>query len=295
MDSIRFWKILRVLTSNYCNYRCEFCHNEGQRALPSKQLLEFDFFRVILDSLVDTSLKEVHFSGGEPFTNPNTLKMIQYANDYTDLDIGCATNASLLSEVMIMQLSKTRVKLNIQFPSIRQEEFIRITKNGCWNILYKKLDLLKQYNVKFGLNHVITEQNIKQVFSVIDFAINNGFSLKLLPDLNDIHFVQYKDEIFSFLNKIAEIRIDKGTGAIKWIRKKPNESYIQVMYIDHPCYSNNFDVCKSFAEIRLLPNLELQPCIMNGATIKFDCQMRGENKELVKLKFQEAWKIFISC
>ena len=30
MDSIDSWKILRVLTTNSCNYNCPFCHNEGQ-------------------------------------------------------------------------------------------------------------------------------------------------------------------------------------------------------------------------------------------------------------------------
>jgi cyclic pyranopterin phosphate synthase len=257
--------------------------------------MPFDSFKVIINSLTDSPLKEIHFSGGEPFTNPDTIKMIQYANDYTVWDIGCATNTSLLSEDTITQLSKTRVKLNIQFPSIRQDEFSDITRNGDWGVLCNKLNLLKQYNIPFGLNHVLTEQNITQVRSVIDYAQSNGFSIKLLPDINVPQFVQYKDGIFSFLDNIAETRINKGTGAIKWKVKTLKGTHIQVMYIDHPCYSKNIGVCKSFAEIRLLPNLTLQPCIKKATSVQLDSPVKIGDENSIKLKFQEVWENFISC
>ena len=103
-----FWKILRVLTTNACNYKCVFCHNEGQDKFinSNSQFLKFEDFKIIIQSLEDTELKEVQFSGGEPFMNPETLKMIQWLNDNTNLEIGCATNTQFFTDETITALSK---------------------------------------------------------------------------------------------------------------------------------------------------------------------------------------------
>ena len=39
---MEFWKILRILTTNQCNYRCLYCHNEGQIKDDYKENLPFD-------------------------------------------------------------------------------------------------------------------------------------------------------------------------------------------------------------------------------------------------------------
>ena len=76
MGDINFWKILRVLTTNTCNYQCSFCHNEGQEKSSNKKInLQFDDYKIIIDSLVNTPLKEVHFSGGETILKTHTFKI----------------------------------------------------------------------------------------------------------------------------------------------------------------------------------------------------------------------------
>jgi len=293
---MNFWKILRVLTTNTCNYDCTFCHNEGQeRKQINKQLLKFDDYKVILDSFIDSQLQEVQFSGGEPFINLDLLKMILYTNDKTSFDIGCATNASFLNEDIIRQLSQTRIKLNIQFPSINNAEFKRVTKIGEFDSIMDTLVLLKRYKVDFGINHVVTNSNWEQVFSTIDFALVHEIPLKLLPDLGDKNIINRKDEVFGYLDSISLKKIDKGTGAIKWWVRSLNFQETQIIYIDSPCFYLDFNLCKNFAEIRLLPNKKLQSCIKKSVITELDFEINVKNRVLIKNKFQEAWNTFTSC
>lgn len=296
MGDLKFWRILRVLTTNTCNYDCTFCHNEGQeRKQIKKQLLKFNDYKVILDSFIDSQLQEVQFSGGEPFINSDLLKMILYTNDKTSLDIGCATNASFLNEDIVKQLSKTRIKLNIQFPSIERVEFKRITKTGEFDLIMDTLYLLKRYKVDFGINHVVTQSNWEHVFSTINFALIHEIPLKLLPDLSDKNIINRKDEVLRYLDSISVKRIDKGTGAIKWWVRSSNFQETQVIYIDSPCFYLDFNLCKNFAEIRLLPNKKLQSCIKKGVITELDFEINEKNRVLIRNKFQEAWNSFISC
>lgn len=296
MGDINFWKILRVLTTNTCNYQCSFCHNEGQEKLSDKRInLQFDDYKVIIDSLENTPLKEVHFSGGEPFMNPETLKMILYTNDTTNFELGCATNTVFLTEETIKQLANTRIKLNIQFPAIQEAEFANITKSGELSKVLGKIELLKKYNVALGLNHVLKSDSLNSFEKTIVFITKNGLSVKLLPDLNNTNNVDLKNKIFPLLDSIAIKKIDKGTGALKWWISGSNNTEVAIMYIDSPCFYDDINTCKEYSEVRLLPSLNLQTCIKRNKLIEFDCDIAENNKSLIKNKFQESWNSFTSC
>lgn len=296
MGDLKFWKILRVLTTNTCNYQCKFCHNEGQEKPSLKKInLQFNDYKTIIDSLKSTPLEEVHFSGGEPFMNPETLKMILYTNDTTDFDLGCATNATFLTEEIIKQLANTRIKLNIQFSAIKETEFTNITKSGDLSKVLAKMELLIKHNVKFGLNHVLQSDSSNSIEEVVDFVVKNGLSIKLLPDLNNINNNDLKNKIFPFLDSIATKKINKGTGAWKWWINGSNNTEVTVMYIDSPCFYDDINTCKEYSEVRLLPNLKLQTCIKKNELVEFDFEIIENNKSLIKNKFQESWISFTGC
>lgn len=51
------WDKIRVLVTNGCNYRCPFCHNEGQEK-GKVTFMSADDFRNIVDLLSETSISE---------------------------------------------------------------------------------------------------------------------------------------------------------------------------------------------------------------------------------------------
>ena len=76
-----FWNKLRILVTNKCNYRCPFCHNEGQDKDNSADVMKLTDFISFVDFMKDQPISELHFSGGEPFLNHEIVDMIEYADN----------------------------------------------------------------------------------------------------------------------------------------------------------------------------------------------------------------------
>lgn len=108
-----FWNKLRILVTNKCNYRCPFCHNEGQEKEGKTDVLSLKDFVRFIEIVKEQDISELHFSGGEPFLNNSIVDMIEYVDINTAWGIGCATNLSIITDEQIQRLSKTRIKFNI--------------------------------------------------------------------------------------------------------------------------------------------------------------------------------------
>ncbi len=295
-----FWKILRVLTTNACNYKCVFCHNEGQENYNGGigQLLKLNDFKMIVHALKEEGLKEVQFSGGEPFMNPETIDMILWLNDNTDLEIGCATNTQFFSDDIIEKLSTTRIKLHIQFPTYNKVKFKSITKSDEYDNLIQNLFKLKNNNVSFSLNYVLLTPNIDDFKEILPFLYENTISLKLLPYVNNktLKFNDFDKYILPFLDSISYNFENQNNGSLKWWLKTPKNDTITIKYINSPCFKYEFDICKNYSEIRLTPTLEIQSCLINAeGNLKLDFPLHEENFIKIKELFQKSWKNFTHC
>jgi len=295
-----FWKILRVLTTNACNYKCVFCHNEGQENYDgvTEVYLTFNDFKYIVLGLKDSGLKEIQFSGGEPFMNPETIKMILWVNENTNFEIGCATNTQYFTDETIYLLSKTRIKLNIQFPNINPIKFQSITKSDKFVFLLKNLQKLKASEIYFALNYVLLTPAIDDFKEILPFLYQHNISIKILPYINSktLKSNEFSNFIFSYLDSISYDFENLTNGSLKWRIKSDTGNSITVKYINSPCFKYEFNLCKNYAEIRLTPSLEIQSCLLsNKENLKIDFKLTDENILKVKNLFELSWENFTHC
>ena len=66
-----------------------------------------------------------------------------------------------------------------------------------------------------------------------------------------------------------------------------------VLYIDSPCFTQDIDSCRNYSEIRILPDMSLQPCILRSSGTKILDLSKGE--ESIRQQFREAWKSLKNC
>lgn len=286
-----FWDKIRFLVTNRCNYRCSFCHNEGQSKEPISSQMSFEDLEALIDIIQDQGLSEICFSGGEPFLNKDIIMMIKYANDATICDLECATNLSLISDEQIKELSKTRVKLNVQFPYVLSNKFNESTKTGNLFSVLDSIERARGCGIEIGLNTVIQSNDMDDVARVIDFAISNKLPLKLLPQIGLDGSDNYKKIVFPILQKKAIDCIDKGTGAIRFVLQD-GDYKTSVLYIDSPCFTNDIRRCKEYAEVRVLPNMSLQACLLKDKTVPLNME---KGKDYVLNQFRQLWKDFDHC
>ena len=286
-----YWDKIRILVANGCNYRCRFCHNEGQSKHSPSQYMSFENLKTLIDFIQDQDVAELCFSGGEPFLNRDLVRMIRYADDNTVSDIGCTTNLSLITNSQIHELSSTRVKFNIQFPFASDADFRDSTGSGNYMKVVEKIKKVQDSGINIGLNSVIQSLDMSKLVQVLEFALENELPLKLLPQIGLAGSDRFKEKIYPLLQEKTVERIDKGTGAIRYTLEKGNHR-ITVLYIDSPCFTKDIERCRKYGEIRVLPDMTLQSCILKGGTSSLALE-RG--KEFVLSQFRALWKDFNHC
>ena len=286
-----YWDKIRILVANGCNYRCRFCHNEGQSKDSPSQYMSYEYFKTLIDFIQDQAVSELCFSGGEPFLNRDLVRMIRYADENMASDIGCATNLSLITDEQIQELSSTRVKFNIQFPFASDADFRDSTGSGNYMKVVETIKKVQDSGINIGLNSVIQSLDMSKFVQVLEFALENELPLKLLPQIGLAGSDKFKDKIYPLLQAKAVERIDKGTGAIRYTLDNGNHR-ITVLYIDSPCFTKDIERCRKYGEVRVLPDMTLQSCILKGGTSHLALE-RG--KEFVLSQFSALWKDFNHC
>ena len=285
------WDKIRVLVTNKCNYRCPFCHNEGQSRDGQRDLMTFNSFKDLIDIISDEPISELNFSGGEPFLNPEIVQMIQYANDHLKCDISCATNLSMITEKQIHELSGTRVKFNIQFPYVKKNEFAKSTGTGILEKVISNIKLIKGVGLKIGLNSVIQSLDVEATETMIKFSLENELPLKLLPQIGLSGSGEFLKTITPIIEKYSVEFVNKKTGCLKW-KLTDGMHQTVLLYIQSPCFNNDIETCKNFGEIRVHPDLSLQSCMLRDPGEQL-CLEKG--KEYVINQFAKLWNDFVEC
>lgn len=281
------WKILRVLTTNTCNYRCRYCHNEGQPVVKDKKELSFEQFRCVMERIKDSGIREIRFSGGEPLINKDTLDMIEWVDKNTDYEVGLATNGSLVTELHAARLAKTRVMVTLHLPAVHSEKYFAVTCADKKNF-DTCVELFDSYGIDYSFNSVLYPATIENLDAVINYSVSRGKQLKLLPYLEH-DFKNYSAIAMTAIDeRLKEFngrkKRDEFNGITWW--KFPNGAKIKL--IDSPCYEKNISKCRAYAEIRLLPSLELQTCIF-GQGVKLS------DIDNLKMILDELWDKFKVC
>ena len=285
------WDKLRVLVTNKCNYKCPFCHNEGQEKECGTETMSLGDFKSFVDMLCGQPLSELNFSGGEPFINKEIVEMIEYACEKLTCDVSCATNLSLMNEEYLSRLAKTRVKFNIQFPYINEDKFFESTGNGKLKKILDNIRMVRTHNIEIGLNTVVQTKDVRPYMDMILFAIQEELPLKLLPQIGNDDSCRNKELLYPILQEYAIDYKDKKSGATRWVLKKDNHQ-TSVLYIDSPCFYKDIEQCRNFSEIRIHPDFSIQPCIMNDVVDKLEL---SKGKEYVINQLNHQWKNFKSC
>lgn len=284
------WKILRILTTNKCNYRCLYCHNEGQEKEEYIENITYDDFIRIINIIAEMGIQEIRFSGGEPLVNPRTIEMIEWLNNNSNYEIGLATNGSLITDDIARRLVKTRVLLTIHYPAVLNSEYERITGKDNTSFL-NAIKLLDKYEINHSFNFVLYPETVENIYNVVENVINTGKRIKLLPFIEKGFNNYSKDIIEQISKKLDTMSImkeyDEKAGIISWKFHGGGK----VKLIESPCYNHNIYTCREYGEIRLLPDLSLQKCIFAEKTISLKKLTDNEIKEMIV----DLWKSFNKC
>lgn len=257
------WKILRFLVTNGCNYNCSYCHNEGQKKYGRHKQMTFEDFQQVMEAMRHTSIKEIRFSGGEPFINPHLIKMLEWSREYTDLEIGLATNGSLLTEDIADRLKDMGVELTIHLSSLDYTKYHEITM-GNLDKFKDNIAILARKGIVYSFNFVAFPSLIRELGKIVAYITRKGNILKILPYLeknSNNPSLEFFPGIYEILtqNNFSTTGIDS-----KGIEEFVHPDGARARLLHSPCYSHDLSRCKAYSEVRILPDMRILNCIFGN-------------------------------
>lgn len=151
-----------------CNMNCKFCF--GQFKNCSKNVLDKDQSIKLIKMFIEFGFKKITFSGGEPTLCPWLTDLIQLTKS-ADLVTCIVTNGSKIDpkwleknynylDWIALSIDSINPTSNIESGRCLQKETIQDEK-----YYLKKIELIKQYNIKIKINTVVSKYNLNEDLS----------------------------------------------------------------------------------------------------------------------------------
>jgi molybdenum cofactor biosynthesis enzyme MoaA len=123
---------LRISLTDVCNYRCFFCHNEGQGVPAARgRRLGVAEYALVAEVCRAVGFRHVKFTGGEPLLYPEIAEVIaafRAAYRETPVDLSLTTNGELLSARVPALVASGLDRVTVSVASLDPQIHARLIK-----------------------------------------------------------------------------------------------------------------------------------------------------------------------
>jgi MoaA/NifB/PqqE/SkfB family radical SAM enzyme len=134
------------ITGTWCNLECVHCINASGPRAPWLKPLDADTARRAISEADALGVKEVYFTGGEPFLHPDILPLLGSALEVAPTTV--LTNGALINEAMAESLAALAVRapysleIRVSLDDVDPERNDRIRGRGAWAKAVRAIRLL---------------------------------------------------------------------------------------------------------------------------------------------------------
>ncbi len=288
---------LRISITQRCNFRCDFCHKEGEGCSRGKsEEMTTDEIVHIARIAVGLDISRIKLTGGEPLMRQDLCDIIKGIGEIEGLkDLSMTTNGSMLA----MQAEKLKTcglrRANISLPTLDQEAYRKLTDGNLQNTLKGVEAAVKVGLCPVKLNMVVLNGiNVNDVPGMMDFARKTGTILQLI----ELDPVNVDEEYFSTYHRVLdeyEEMLKQKALAIETRKFMHNRHVYRLpdvaVEIVHP--TENREFCAHCTRLRVTSNGMLKTCLMrNDNLIDILTPLRkGASDEELKRIFLKANQI----
>ena len=166
---------LRLEISHLCNGRCKYCLVYGNNVEKAEVLDIKEFWKYLVSQEWFKNIKKIFIIGGEPLLH---FDEISYIIDNFNGKISFSTNGTLITKEMAKKFSESNVKVYISLDGPEFEDNVNrvyTNKEFMYPDIIKGINLLKEYNVKFGIFMVATPETVNRAADMI-FKLDEKYS-----------------------------------------------------------------------------------------------------------------------
>ena len=154
-----------------CNLSCIHCLSDSgpKRA---GELTTAESMRVI-DDLSAVKVFQLNIGGGEPFTRPDFLDLMDYAHD-KGIVTCISTNGTLITEEVARRLDHPLVYIQVSLDGATAESNDAIRGKGSYRKVMNALEHLRKRNIEVSINTVLTRLSFPELDKMAQLAASFG-------------------------------------------------------------------------------------------------------------------------
>ena len=162
--------------NNECNFTCRHCYNNEQKKHPVDRL---DFQQSVIKRIADLQshyrIIRVGLLGGEPFIDPNIIRVIELLHSQGIKRIDISTNGSLITPDLARRLKEVNVgmvQVSLEGPTAVINDVVR--GNGSFDKALKGLRLLREAGIDTGIMTTVSQFNLPYIEKMVELATKEG-------------------------------------------------------------------------------------------------------------------------
>jgi len=165
--------ILELEITRRCNLRCVHCYAEAEDRDFGDELT-IQEIEAVLDDGRGLGIRELSLTGGEVFTRPDFLDIID-AGLAREYHVRFVTNATLLTDALLRQLCEWPVKLiTVSLDAINPAAHERIRGAGSHRAALDGIGLLSAAGFRLSIITAFSALNIEEFDDLLAFCIDRG-------------------------------------------------------------------------------------------------------------------------
>lgn len=159
-----------------CNLRCPHCFAEA--GAPRAVEMSTERILRLLDEWAEMGVFSVVITGGEPSIHPDFLSIVRHAYDL-GFTVAIASNGMPLSEKMLDRIPQDDVIISVSLDGIHGAG--ATTGESDFEAVTRKVLEIRDRGFNTSLMTTTTHDNVDDLDTFINFAIDNNISLRSLP------------------------------------------------------------------------------------------------------------------
>ena len=258
---------LRITVTHRCNYRCVYCHREGEEGYKLEEISPEEIYKVAKVAY-QLGIKRFKLTGGEPLVRGDIVEIVRRLSTLNPIDLSMTTNGYLLYDKIDELYEAGLKRVNISFPSLRREVYKAITGvDGLDNVLKGVRRALDLGLSPVKLNYVVLKgYNDDEFWNLVEFV--EGFE-NLILQVIELEPIGIPKELYD------RLKYDITNLGVEVARKAESVTYRKHMH-NRPQYKvgnaiiefvraeGNPDFCLHCTRVRLTAEGKLKPCIMRN-------------------------------
>jgi GTP 3',8-cyclase len=134
---------VRISLTDRCDMACLYCRPSRKDGYLEDRLGD-DAWKAMVRALVDSGVRRVRITGGEPLLHPRVTSLVAFVVELGVEDVALTTNGTLLAELAPSLRAAGLRRLTVSLDSLQADRFFRITRGGNLDRVLRGIDAARE-------------------------------------------------------------------------------------------------------------------------------------------------------